>query len=393
MSVIQHNLYRDLAPSFEALLREFVIDPGNLDPKTREDRRNKLLGYYRSVYDKVSIPGNKNRAVRKAYAATRKWAQEVFVQHHMKKAIESNVDIGLPTLDSTVWDTRGDKYVLKPSVQAEIYRILRSSPFGDLLDLSDHVHIVGSLTTNTYTETSDLDVHLSPNKEKLTALVGDKKGYYDKTNLEEDFQKKVKKWSWDSKLSVGKHPIEVYIQYNYQQDFLGDGVYNVKTAQWLKGPLFREVGFNPYAVHSGILKSLTKEFEELDVELGSLKRSVIDFRTIVSAVRKIPAERRGALIELLRLKLEEINSSVDDLLKNRKEWTDARRNASKPTSIEQAFNDVKLASKWGEANAYFKFIDRYMYIKLIGEIEKIVGDDDVETADVDMLADVLGVLK
>jgi hypothetical protein len=63
--------YDGIAPSFEALMKEFVINPIALDPKSRENRRSKIYGYWKNIYADT-------QSVNATYKKTRDWASKVF---------------------------------------------------------------------------------------------------------------------------------------------------------------------------------------------------------------------------------------------------------------------------------------------------------------------------
>lgn len=79
MSSIYHRLNNKLAPSFEALVQEFVVDPIGLDPVSRDKRTKFLMSYYNSIYNEAIKGGSVNNAIKKAYDGTRKKAYEIYV--------------------------------------------------------------------------------------------------------------------------------------------------------------------------------------------------------------------------------------------------------------------------------------------------------------------------
>ncbi len=79
MSAIYHKLNNKIAPSFEALYQEFVVDPIGLDPDSREKRKNFLMSYFKSVYDQAIKGGSVNNAIKQAYEVTRKKAYQIYI--------------------------------------------------------------------------------------------------------------------------------------------------------------------------------------------------------------------------------------------------------------------------------------------------------------------------
>ena len=159
--------------------------------------------------------------------------------------------------------------------------------------------------------------------------------------------------------------------------------------EWLKGPKIEGAGYDPYLTYGNILTQVEDEAKDADIDLGELKRDVIDYETMAAAMNKLPAKTKTKLKKRLESKLAEIEQDIDELLASKKEWVKARHGASKPTSHEQALKDVELAKQCQDENALFKFLDRYQYIETISKIEDIV-DDGIEGDDVKTLKKILG---
>jgi len=274
-----------------------------------------------------------------------------------------------PTLSLTVWKLEGDTYVLSDEAREVILSALRSFPYVDLLDIAKEIHIVGSITTNTYEDTCDVDVHIIPDEDKL-------KKYLNSANLSfEDFNERVKKFYKKEIFKIGTHPVEIYIQANPAQDLLSDGVYSFTKDVWKKGPLLRGETYNPRKVFAHIYELLKKKIKNVDVLLGQVKRDAIDYSAIKKVIDKLSPEARKVLENELEEIVDNLFKNIDELLKVKKEWVELRRKSSAPSSPEEALNSVKLVRKWTDANALFKLLDLYEYLYIISELEKAVSDD------------------
>ena len=192
----------------------------------------------------------------------------------MKKLLESMIDYPQEDLSSDIWIKQDSQYLLKDDVKEKILTTLKEYPHFDLTN-ADEIRIVGSLTSNQYVDTSDLDVHLVFRGDKLP-----------KGKTPEDWQKDIFKWFKDNREAiegyVQDHPIEVYLQLNPAQDFLSVGVYELKSGKWLKEPQLVSTDFDPYEVYRNIINDIEKVVGPADVLLGRLKRQVIDYDTIKS---------------------------------------------------------------------------------------------------------------
>ena len=293
---------------------------------------------------------------------------------------ESSIDYPKTDLDLSIWDKEEDGYHLRPEVQQKIIQVLDAYEPIDLLDMAREIRIVGSIGTNTYTEDADIDVHIAPK---------------DFSGWDDDKVKVVKDWfnehAQELDAFVGNHPIEVYVQLNPPQDLMSDSAYNFLEDQWLVGPKIVSKDYDPYKDFSHIADDIRTAVENADILMGELKRDVIDFDVIKQAMGEMPSDVRQKLQITLKNKLEEIEKDIEALYYKRKEWTNARKNASKPTTPEQALQDVELAKKWKDTNATFKFINRYRYLATIEELEQLIAHDgDVSKEDVDVIRNIVG---
>lgn len=297
------------------------------------------------------------------------------------RATESMIDFAQDDLDPVVWakDKLG-RYSLQPDAERRILDVLAQYPDEDLRALAAELRIVGSIATNQWLDDTDIDVHLVP---KNAAQWG-----------EEDV-KKVKLWFDDNRDQldgyVGEHPIEVYVQTNPNQDLMSDGVYDLLRHQWVKGPKLLPPDYDPYDDFSSIETDLRNTVEDADKLFGELKRDVIDFDVIRTAMERMAPEQKQHFLARLQSKLQEIEDDIQGLYRIRGDLIQTRRAASAPMSPEQALHDVELAKKWRDANALFKFVARYQYLRVIGELKKLLADGEVSPEDVETIKRIAGV--
>jgi len=211
----------------------------------------------------------------------------------------------------------------------------------------------------------------------------------------EELQDNVIKWFNEHRDElegfIDNHPIEVYLQLDPNQDLMSDGCYNVLEAEWLTGPKIVPLDYDPYEDFSDIFDDLRDSVEQADLLFGELKRDVIDFEVIQKAMEQLPAEQKELFLKRLKNKLQEIEDDIEILFKKRKEWVDARRQASKPSSPEEALKDVELAKRWKDVNAQFKLINRYKYLKVIRNLEELLADEEITPDEVDKIKSIMGV--
>ena len=283
---------------------------------------------------------------------------------------ESLIDFSQFSLDKQVWDiSNKDKPTLRKDVKDKIYKVIDNFPYFSLTDLVEEVRIIGSICTNQYLPNCDIDVHIIPKLHVLNDILGKSTRYKNKEELITDVKKYLlTKYEPKEDVFVGKHPLEFYIQLNSKQDYYSVGVYIVDTDEWKIGPKMYDMNFDPsiyFKKFLGEIKELGKEF---DIQLGDLKRNLIDYDIIEQHISSIPAEYRTKFKEKLEHKLQELEDDIRTLALTKKELIDLRHNSTK---------DSYDKAKFDEINVKFKYIDRYMYFKLIKNLEDLIADDEL----------------
>lgn len=294
---------------------------------------------------------------------------------------DSVIDFARDDLDPSVWlKHENGRYSLHPDAQRQIIRVLDAYPDRDLRSIADQIRIVGSIATNQYQDNTDVDVHVVPRNPEQW---GENEG------------KAVKQWfdqhRDDLHGYIGEHPIEIYIQLDPNQDLLSDGVYSILQTTWLKGPKLLPPDYDPYEDFSSIEGDLRSTVEDADLLLGELKRDVIDYDVIKAAIGKMSTDQKRKFLVRLEAKLQEIEDDIQALFRIRGELVRNRTLSSPPATPEQALHDVELAKKWKDTNALFKFVARYQYLRVIGELKDLLGDGEIEPGDVETIKQIAGV--
>lgn len=291
---------------------------------------------------------------------------------------ESVIDYPRETLDPQVWNKVGDGYKLIKSVKEFILKVLES--YGNtpkINKLADKIHIVGSICTNQYNDDTDIDVHL---------VIPENSVYY----RDENFKDSVHNWfkKPGNEKFVGKHPIEVYIQFNPNQELLSDGVYDIILDKWIKGPKILPLDYDPYDDFSDIMDDVRSVVKDIDLLMGELKRDIIDYDVMKKALLTIPAKYRGKLYTKIQSKLDEIENGIRELYNERNDLIKNRELISQPSTPEEALNSVELAKEWRDNNAIFKFVSRYKYLKIIKDLEEIM-DDGIDDNDINSIKKII----
>lgn len=285
------------------------------------------------------------------------------------KICESTIDFPQKDLPLAIWAKTGDSYVLKANVAEIIFNTLRKYTQVNLREIADDIHITGSIGTNQYTEgddPADLDVHIVVDENKLENAA--------------EVQADVFKFFRNDITYVSGHPIEVYLQYNPQQEMLAEAVYDIDTQEWVRGPKIVDSNYDPYDDFSDILDIVREMATEADVGLGELKRDAIDYTTLVDALTTMTGDTKQNLLVKLHSKLDEIVDDIEMLKKLKGNWIEMRRDSSKGTGVEKT---------WRNANAKFKYLSRYKYMQTITVLEKMLSDNKLDSEEIDIIKNVV----
>lgn len=296
---------------------------------------------------------------------------------------ESVIDFPKPELDLSFWDKRADgTYTIKPSAKKKILSTLGKYKPLDLHSIAKEIHITGSMGTNQFLDDCDVDVHVIPDVYRLPG---------EKTPLE--WQKSIFKFYKDNREYIGQHPVEVYLQLNPTQELMADASYDLLDDRWIKGPKFVSQEFDPYEVYRSVVDDVKNIAADADRLFGELKRDVIDYLYIKQVMAELSPNEKQRLKGRLESKLKELEDDVERLMANKKEWIQARRTASRPETPKQALKDIELAKKWSNTNALFKLLNRYQYLRLIEVLEQMMEDEKLDQREIEMLRDLLGVMR
>jgi hypothetical protein len=287
--------------------------------------------------------------------------------------LESSIDFPRMEMDTTVWDLPNKhKPILKFSNKEKILKLIKLYPVYNLFDIIKEIRIVGSICSNQYISTTDIDIHMIVDEEKFDKAITGK--FETREKAIKDLMKYSREAAHQELTHIAKHPLELYIQLNLEQDMFSDGVYNVMTMEWLKGPLIRDFDFDPYVYYNHLAGDIRKMAQEMDIEFGELKRDTIDYDVIKTAISGLPIEKQIKLRSRLTLKISEVEEDIKKLMLLKKDIVDKRHNVTRSKESDSEYEII---------NTEFKFLDRYEYLKIIKDLEKIVEDDVVEPEEIE----------
>lgn len=269
--------------------------------------------------------------------------------------IESVIDPTRNTLDPKVFDEVQDGYRLNSYVRKQLLTIVNDID-SNIIDV-DKAYVKGSILSKQWLDWSDFDILL-----EIDENIDDTEW----RSMMDQVKDKYK----DAKIGGSDHPIEIFLNRGeYNQDRAG-GLYDIKSNEWIKGPY--DVSIDPEK-YSKAFEKIAKKF---DIEIGKLKRHVIDYMVLNS----ISDDNMSAISDKMKEKIEDINQEINILIDMRVDVRSLRRKSFEkgmsPEEIEEYGDKLKLPG-----NVIQKMLERYNYLEIIKGIKAARKGDDPDKVD------------
>ena len=292
----------------------------------------------------------------------------------MKTFKESIIDIPRKTYAKAVFDdadTNNPK--IKPSVKALIDKQI--DMFEEEYPVVK-VGLIGSILTKRYRADADLDLNV------LFKVPQDKREE-ERTRLSKKYLSTTSPDSIQGKNIPGtQHPINFYFitdikTYN-DQEKKADAVFDIENNKFIKRP-------DDFTFDKSIyMKDFERKVQEIDVVKGELKRDIIDY----DELKELQPDDILNLQELINNKLEEIEDSIEDIIKIG-DGVDAERRAAFDTDMSP--DEIR---KYGiknrlPKNVIYKMLEKYHYLKFYKKCKKILDDGEVTDAEIDSLKEAI----
>lgn len=268
---------------------------------------------------------------------------------------ESIVDVPRNYLDPTVFITNENEApILNPRIKAQINSDIER--FKRITNVKDY-YIIGSILTNRYTDTSDIDVNIEMYTDEMTELIIAK------------LLLLIKELN-GSLAGSTKHPINYYITRDTFDYSKTETVYDVMNDRWLKEPKFFDININKY------FKSFLDTVSNIDLTTAELRRDIID----VEYLKTLSPKDVTGLKQLIKSKIYEINSSISYLIDFKTNFKKVRNyNYDRPMTPEEI---KKFSSKNVlPTEVVYKLLQKYYYWDFINRLEEITDDKDEITLD------------
>ena len=282
---------------------------------------------------------------------------------------DSRIDFPQETLPLEVWDKTDGKYSLKSDVKDTLLKavklIKKNREFNKLIGKT---HIVGSICSNQYTTTSDIDIHFTikavPANKTIEELNDDLVDYM------KDHNKEL------YTLFIDTHPVTFYFQINEYQDLMSAGVYDIDTEEWIVGPNEVALDFNPYIEYADAFPIVGSYIKKIETILTKINQAIAAYNTVYAEDKK-----SDKLVEIRT----NIFNEIKNLLSIKKELKIYRRSYSAPTSEEEA-EKGRIDKNWARIDAVFKFMDKFGYLRKIVLITRLIDNvNEINNNDIEKL--------
>ena len=289
----------------------------------------------------------------------------------MKACIpESILDDPREGLSPEVWDSSSTPPVLTDEAQAKIDALVdwvqQKYEFNDL-----SVYIIGSICSNSYSSTSDIDIDfcaqidgISPDDEDAIKDFGWK------------FKKDVVENYMDKDSDAGKirqHPIEVHFEPQPWQCFMSVGCYNVLEHKWEVGPDIKDQSFDP----------VSEYYASAMKQAGKI---VDDIRTLVFKIYEDAFACKKSKDGRFKNDMQaQIKSKLDDAAKLYDKMKAVRSNFQKPCKSKEEALKRRNDKKRHVVDAAFKFLDKFGYMQMLKDFTQLKYDvdDGIDASSID----------
>jgi hypothetical protein len=193
------------------------------------------------------------------------------LQHLQKSYIkEDSYRIYNSVLNPNIWNGDG---TIKDDVAESLISTAKSFYNDTELDVPiEDIYLIGSAASYNWTPTSDLDLHISIDFDKINK----------DTELVNAYANLLKtKWNSDHDVKIKNHPVEVYLQdINHKSHSLG--VYSLQNRKWIKKPIYKVPNIDKESIkkkYRELTSVIDKSISEKNVDnISKLIKKIYDYR-------------------------------------------------------------------------------------------------------------------
>lgn len=310
---------------------------------------------------------------------------ERIITNNLQVREASVIDIQRHTLPQDVWDKIDGKYTLKDTFREEL--ISRAVRFmKDTLHVQDTsfirgLYLVSSIGTYFYSSTTDIDVKIIVDFEKLFDIRPGLRSISIEVLTEYLVDKTRDAGYMTQPIEGSIRPLDWYIyefaafmDYRDRKAPRFDCIYDVVNNRWYKfTPPIEELPktevFN-YAV--GIAKEL---LSNLDTTVGKLHRNAIDYDYFRSYLKYIDPNSVDVKAEMEKV-ISDIELLMQEIGEEKENYSALRREAFDEEKMIGKFSKLYKSINFSDVNLVRKVLEHYGYWYTIMELYKLWDDSD-----------------
>lgn len=286
---------------------------------------------------------------------------------------ESILDIPVKSLSPLVWTkTTTGSYILNNNAKRKIRKLcdfLFSKKSINWMNktaaknwhVEDYgIHIIGSITSNTYTDTSDIDLHFI-----IPTIPKEDSRLFSET-LRANYRKNyIKNNKSDCYIGNAKqhYQFELYYQPNPYIDMTSVGCYDVINSKWEVGPTLYDKNYNPYD------KFFKKSYKYVDDIISDVRNIILEPYELSKILDNL--KTTDPLYDYITKQIIKcINKSWNIIIAV---WNKRNFDTNVPMSKSDAAKIRKNNTKHIH-DAAFKFLEKFGYISILREYANIWED-------------------
>ena len=308
------------------------------------------------------------------------------------KGKASILDEPRASLDEAIWDIGEDDLpVLKPDIKIHIVENFLSyiSKFGGYIKPEEFVKnmfYTGSTATYTYTDVSDIDIHIIVDWIDLATLNPDKA----KEDPKEMWQELHDIFWWTLnkiKLPGTKHPLTYYVVPPGEEKEkildVKEEIYDIGHDVWLIPP--GEVIGLPQEAMMVATEEAAEIMSRIEEHLANARKGIMDYDML-----KILEKLNNGNTPIILQKFDETLKTLDDeLVALKDEYALLKQKRQEGFELGKPIAPTE-SKNYTKGNIIFKLVERYKLMEVLREIKRITDAKPVEHGQVDDLADALG---
>jgi len=270
----------------------------------------------------------------------------------------SILDAPQENLDPVIWDISKDTPQLHEDVTSEVVGRLHDwmASRGYTSNALRGLYLIGSEATLQYSPISDLDIDVLIDPE----LVGGDEGFEELVQLSV-FSSELN----GVPLGDTKHPVNYFFRDADVPLAEAEAIYDIFNFVWIQTPPELPPIFDPQDYFAEVIGYAKVVAEKVDTTLAETRQLLSDYFEFGEE-------------EAIRQRIEQNVESLVDLLYVLRE---RRHKAFESQDIAIPYG---FSRNWMPSNVVYKFLEKYEYIKILMELERLysLGDSSVEPRDV-----------